>query len=124
MTIESTGTIDSQPTRDVVWGVLLNSRYAHQLVDGVLAIRLPAGHWAVKVRMRDIGWVAFATPRRGTVAAPFDIGSGFDRDAVLAVARQWATSARTLGMDPHRVVFAGLADATEETDLGPLAGAA
>lgn len=97
--------------------VVLNKGYAHQLLDGVLATRVPAGHWSVKVRQVGTVWVGFAVPRSGNTWPPFDVVSGFDRDAVHGAAAQWATSAEILAMHPGRVVFAGLGDAIDETDL-------
>lgn len=96
----------------------LNHKYAtYGHGPRIIALQLPSGCWAVKVRPDGGGWRAFAVPRNGTVADPFDLATGDDRAEVERVAREWAASAQTLGMYYNRVVYAGTGDALNETPL-------
>lgn len=95
-----------------------NPAHARLLGEGqILATYVPGGFWAVKVRQRDTVWAAFAVPRNGAVAEPFDIATGADRDAVESAAIRWANSATTAVHRLDRIVYAGRGDATNETPL-------
>jgi hypothetical protein len=88
----------------------------------IAVTRWPGGYWAVKLRQRGTDTVAFAVPRRGTVAAPFDIAVAVssepaDVSNLIAVAVDWTIQARTLAGRPGACVYAGTGDATEETLL-------
>jgi hypothetical protein len=95
--------------------VTVNASHATILPDGgILAHRIPAGFWAVKVRRRDGAWSAFAVPLHATPGDPFLIAVGDDQAAVTGVAIRWANSARTATMRPDRIVYAGPGNAIGE----------
>lgn len=92
---------------------------SHTHVHGrqILALQVPGGFWAVKVRPRGDGWAAFAVPRRGTVGQPFDLATGTTKESVLVAAIGWYDCASSAVMRMDRLVFAGTGNATEETPL-------
>lgn len=95
--------------------VTVNPSHATVLPDGgILAHRIPAGFWAVKVRQRDGAWTAFAVPLHTTQGEPFLLAVGDDQAAITATAIRWADSARTATMRPDRIVYAGPGNAIGE----------
>lgn len=103
------------PSPEANHGVTLNPRYGTWIRGQVLALQVPGGFYAVKVRQVGDTWVAYAAPRRNTTAEPFLIGYGTDRDQVIVAAIKWRDCATTLVMRMDRVVYAGGGNATLET---------
>lgn len=98
----------------------LNPRFVHDLGDGaVLATYIPAGCWAVRVAPVGEDWLAFAAPRNGNTAEPFELASGTDEDAVRALAIRWASSA-SVGLPLDRVIYRGRDRADEVALLDAL----
>lgn len=95
--------------------VTLNPSYGMWIRGQILALQVPGGFWAVKVRQVADRWVAFAVPRHGTTGGPFLIGHGDAYPPVLLAGIKWADSATVSVMRLDRIVFAGNGNATEET---------
>jgi hypothetical protein len=98
------------------YAITLNPSHGFRFTDGqILATRIPAGCWMVKVRQRGDGWAAFAVLCDGAVDDQFDIATGVDREAVWLTAVRWVESATTAVMRFDRFVFVGLGDSFGET---------